>query len=791
MNQDFYKHSKKQVLIIEDNLADAKLIENTVNLSPLIDCNFKHVETLAEGIATLESGEEYAAILLDLTLSDSVGLISLEKIISQFPDSTVIAMTGNVNPSNIIRALELGAQDYFNKDYIQSGDLAKTIRFAIDRKSVSKRLNETQRLARIGSWTCSPSEAFFHATEEVYRIFGLNPAYHRYSYLDILSSVNPFYVLSKFHDEVISRRCDVQKDITIKDAKGEIRQIYIQCSIKSEGNDPVLQGILQDITERKKAEQQIIQTNERYQDIFSKSKDAIYVSTVEGKFIDFNQATSDLIGYPQDILKQVNIHSFFRPTSSKDIFLNTLKQLKSVKDFEVEIEGRDQQKKYCVISANILDDDSSKSLTYSAIIRDITIRKQAESFKKARDFAQHAAKMREQFIATISHEMRTPMNAIIGMTNLLLDTPMDHEQLNYTQSIKNSSEILLGIINDILDLSSLKNGKIEFKENTFDLHEQMVNLINVMQGKIKEKELSLQMNIYDGLPKKIIGDKLRLNQILFNLIGNAIKFTDEGSISIGVLPVENHTNDGNIYLKFFVEDTGIGIPPGKVQSIFESFTRVQYQDKTYEGTGLGLSIVKALVEQQNGRIWFESKVGIGSTFFFELPFKPTDEDKNYQSISNKSATSDKEITTISESNDNNAEQPTYNHIHILLVEDHKLNQIVATKTLQKLLPGINIDIAENGKIAIDKIQQNNHYSVILMDIQMPVMDGYEATQYIRNKMSSRYNHLPIIAMTAHAFIANEEEFSKYGFDEYILKPFDAKEMKIKILKLINNSNVNA
>lgn len=406
----------------------------------------------------------------------------------------------------------------------------------------------------------------------------------------------------------------------------------------------------------------------------------------------------------------------------------------------------------------------AKTLRY-AIERKGVLSKLAES-QRAREVAEESARMKENFIASISHEMRTPMNAIYGMSNLLAQTNLNEEQRSYIDSVKQSSEILLGVINDILEVSTLQNGKMDFELKDFDLNELMANLVNVMQYKKNEKPLDFILNIDPAVPRFIKGDKLRLNQILFNIVGNAVKFTDEGQVKISV---ELFEHKADVYrLKFIIVDSGIGIPEEKVDTIFETFTRIRTKDRIYEGTGLGLSIVRSLVTQQGGHVWATSKLGEGTTMYVEMPFE--------------------KAVSVVESGDKGGTPADYetnknDTFKLLLVEDHKMNQIVARKTLEKQFPNIQMTIANHGKEAVDILEGGARFNIILMDIQMPVMDGNETVAYIRQNMP--YITTPILAMTAHAYISKDNIFKSYGFDDFVLKPFEPEQLFTKIHKYVN------
>ncbi len=753
------------VLLIEDNPGDARLVELLLGESDLQNCKVFNCTTLAAGLQALEERDNYAAILLDLSLPDSQGFETLERLLGRFPNNNVIVLTGHSDKSLGIRAVQAGAQDFLVKGAFDADLLSKSLRFSIERNSVLKRLEETQRIAHIGSWNFKLDQKEFTASDEFCRILGYEPSEKRIGYGNIQNENSPLYVFKEIQDAVILSKNTIKKDIEIQTDKGERRFIFIQCTINNPGSPNCeLNGIIQDITDRKLSEQELGISQARYQDIFSKSKDAIFICSFDGKFIDFNQATQLLFDKNKVELQESNINKLIGPPEQLERLLNKLTDRETIKDFEIEVERPSGETRYCLITANRLDSDSKED-GYNAIVRDITERKQADELRKARDLARQSAEMKEQFIANISHEMRTPMNAILGMSNLVIKTTLNKEQYSYISSIKKSSEILLGIVNDILEIATLQKGKIKFEDKVFDLYELLENLINVMKYKMQEKALDFKLSFENNVPKYIKGDALRLNQILYNLMGNAVKFTDKGFVKLNVINL-NQT-EGIVQIKFIVEDSGIGMPKNKLDAIFETFTRIRTKDRLFEGTGLGLSIAKNLVENQGGKIGVSSTLGVGSKFYFDLIFE--------LGTAGELITEEEDGVDIS-----TIDEP----IRLLLVEDHKMNQIVARKTLEKQWDNIDITIADNGKIAIDILKEKS-FNIILMDLQMPIMDGYETTKYIREQMPEKIAKLPILAMTAHAYIAKDEKFKEYGMDDFILKPFVPEQLFQKIVKYVN------
>lgn len=509
-----------------------------------------------------------------------------------------------------------------------------------------------------------------------------------------------------------------------------------------------------------------LNSQQLYQDIFNNSKDAIYICNLEGRLVDFNQATFELFAFSEEELLEIEVHDLFQSKERKREFLYTLVANKSVIDFAIKIEQKNGKTRECLISASMIQ--TSEFTGYSGVLKDITEQQKADELIKARDIARQSAKMKEQFIANISHEMRTPMNAIWGMSNLVMQTALSLEQREYINTIQHSSEILLGVVNDILAISEIQNSQLKFDYQFFDLYELLYSLINVIQFKAAEKDLNLSLEMEEEIPRIVHGDKARLNQILYNLLLNGIKFTETGSVDI-IVENQNQSNDF-VQLKFTISDTGIGIPSDKIDAIFETFTLIREQGMIQEGTGLGLPIAKNLVEQQGGKIGVTSVVGKGSEFYFDLLFE-VGEEVFPEPIKAKS-----EATLVQGA------------LRVLLVEDHKMNQLVAIKTLEKHWSSIEITVANDGREAVEFLAKQD-VDIILMDIQMPNMNGYEATAYIRHKMSPKKAEIPILAMTAHAHVAKNEKFREYGMDDCILKPFEPKELFRKITEYTFNYKV--
>jgi CheY-like chemotaxis protein len=364
----------------------------------------------------------------------------------------------------------------------------------------------------------------------------------------------------------------------------------------------------------------------------------------------------------------------------------------------------------------------------------------------------------------MSHEIRTPMNGILGMTRLLRNTKMTGDQDKFTNAIFTSADNLMVIINEILDFSKIEAGKLMIEEIPFDLRD----LVHIWDETLKlnaiDKNIGFEINVDQDVPNNLVGDPIRLNQIIYNLGGNAIKFTEKGKVLIKV-SVEEKLKNG-VAVRVDINDNGIGIPKDKLASIFLSFSQASSSTtREYGGTGLGLSITKQLVELQNGKLWVESEFGEGSTFSFVLKYSIQDETS---------------VKVVKKESVINIAENKLGDVKILLVEDHPINQMLAITVLEGW--GFDVELAENGYEAVDNVR-NNSYDVVLMDIHMPKMDGYKATQVIRQEIKSS---IPIIAMTASAQIGDNEKCFDVGMNDYISKPFDPEVLLDKISNQIIN-----
>lgn len=523
------------------------------------------------------------------------------------------------------------------------------------------------------------------------------------------------------------------------------------------------------------AEKALKENNNKLNTILESTHAMIFSVDYDLKYTAFNttfkKAIANLYGnIPEHGMSFLNDISIPKDST---IFKNCLE--KSLQGEHVnlieEFGNSDQCSNYYDLNFNPIVNEYGKVRGVAVFCQDITERKKIErEILEAKFEAERTAKAKSEFLSNMSHEIRTPMNAIIGLSELLLKETLSDKQLENLKSIKYSADNLLVIINDILDFSKIESGKIEFEEVNFDLENKIQEIRKTFIFKAEEKNIGLKFRLSNRVPKFIMGDPFRLNQILLNLLSNAVKFTKEGTVSLFVDLVEELNE--SVILKFEVADTGIGIPKDKLASVFESYTQA-YTDITrrFGGTGLGLAITRQLVTMQNGEIALESRMGKGTTFTIKLEFKKGEEIQL--------ASRDEVIAELLEKRD-------FHGAHVLLVEDNIMNQFVANQVLE--LWNIKVDFANNGLEAVDKLKIND-YALVLMDLQMPVMSGYEATSFIRDKTNRLRNpEIPIIALTADAFPETKKKVMESGMNDFVTKPLEQTDLYNKIkqhaLKLV-------
>ena len=640
------------ILIIEDNPADQDLLVENLKSTNLLINDIKIAERLSDAITLLRK-QSFSLIFLDFYLPDSSGMESFDVLARENSKIPVIILSGLSDTELSLKAILLGAQDFLIKGEYTEESLEKAVRYSIERKKNLEIIEENNE--RHDLISRATNDIIWDWNLITNKVLWTGQGLQNFVEEDLEAFIPQNFWIKRLHPEERKQIVDsLHKAIATGDTSWQIDHRFLK-------------------------------------------KDGTYAHMNTRGYVSVNAA--------------------------------------------------------------------NKPVRMIGSMQDITERKNAElEILKAKVAADEAKKTQEQFLANMSHEIRTPMNGIIGMAQLMAGTDLNREQKEYVETIRESATNLLVIINDILDLTKIAAGKILIEQVNYTFRDVINNSIKIAGFKAEEKGISITSEIDKRIHPVLVGDSVRLNQILINLIGNAVKFTEKGGVKIKVDLLEE--DNKSVKLQFSIQDTGIGISDDKLDSIFDSFTQASANTtRKYGGTGLGLTITKQLIELQGGTIGVSSKVGVGTIFTFSLPLKKGS--SNVRAQENKS---------------DGKKSCAFSDVQILLVEDNLINQKVASYTLTK--QGAQVEIANHGKEAIMMIEKKK-YDVILMDIHMPEMDGFEATRYIRNNIKESISKTPIIAMTASALVSERARCLASGMNDYISKPFQAKELYDKISLQLN------
>ncbi|HEY8272578.1 MAG TPA: PAS domain-containing protein [Pseudobdellovibrionaceae bacterium] len=554
----------------------------------------------------------------------------------------------------------------------------------------------------------------------------------------------------------------------IRPSDGEVRWIaaWVHNFYDDKSNTNQQVGLIQDITERKQAEQQLRETAEQLQLVLEGGHLGYWDWNIVTNEVQRNEIWAEMFGYTHEEIQNTTqqwtdfIYPEDRERVRKSVY-DVLEGKKPYHEAEYRILHKDGGFRWILDHAKVVQrDKNGRPMRMCGTQVDISKLKQTEAnMREAELKANLANQAKGEFLANMSHEIRTPMNGIIGMADLALKTPLTPKQLNFLNKIKFSAKSLLSIINDILDFSKIESGKIEIESIRFSLDELLNYVTDITSVAAKEKNIVVTIVVHDKTPKWLIGDSLRLGQILLNLVGNAIKFTEKGKIIISITPAELHSD--TIRLGFQVQDSGVGMTPSQMEKLFQPFSQADGGvTRKYGGTGLGLVISKKLVELMGGKIAVESVYGVGSTFTFTVPLgiaqvslqapnTPDKLDRQYRSKAHARLMGRK----------------------ILLVEDNAINRELGIELLSTL--GCVTEVAINGREGLRRVLIES-FDLVLMDIQMPEMDGLTATRLIR--ADERFSKLPIVALTANAMTSDKENCLAAGMNDFLTKPIDSAKL---------------
>ena len=533
-------------------------------------------------------------------------------------------------------------------------------------------------------------------------------------------------------------------------------------SYTKDGKPMLMSGSQTDITARKQAELERKAVTEKYQTLVDQSTEMLYLHDMEGRILEVNQTALDEMGYSREEFLRMTVFDLHSPEEigrvkdwmdwplNKIIHLSVEHMTKGGKRILVDIRAR-----------KIFIGDGEYVL---GLVRDVTEQKKAEKalrekhqeLEKAKQAAEAANVIKSQFLANMSHEIRTPMNGILGFLQLMEETDLSVHQAGYLNHMKDSAENLMVIINDILDLSKIESGRMKLEDIPFNLSETLESAMIPFLHQAFRKGVELELVVHPGVPKQVVGDPVRLRQIMTNLVGNAVKFTQEGSVTLKVDSIKENLSE--VHLKFAITDTGIGMTEDTLSQLFKPFYQADVSNtRTYGGTGLGLKISRDLVSLMGGRIEVSSQWNQGSTFTVQIPMGKTASGDVH---SQKTSTLNRSVVTPRVEN-----RVDQKDLRVLLVEDQAINRELTSHLMKSR--GLQCDVVENGLEAVNACLAKN-YHLVLMDIQMPVMDGYEATRQIR--MLTEIQQPKIVAMTARAMKEDEERCLVVGMDGFMSKP---------------------
>jgi PAS domain S-box-containing protein len=768
--------------------------ENLMALEAMLeneDYVFIKAHSGSEALKILLQDHNFAIILMDVQMPvmDGFETATLIRQREKFKNVPIIFLTADTsNPDDVFRGYKTGAVDYMVKPVVSEILRAKVSVFVELYKKNHELILQGESMKSLNSQLMEQSHyvrSLIEATHDPLitinsegKITDMNDALTKITGLsrEQISGTDFFNYFTKpktaqqVYEDVFEKGSIQDYLLTIRHTSGKLTDVLFNGSVYTDEKGQVL-GVV--VVAREKL------LSKYSRSLIEASLDPLITINSEGKITDMNEALSKITGITREKITGTDFLDYFTDKKMarqvyKEVFAKGF-----VVDFPLTIRHKDGNLTDVLFNGSVYKDERGNVLGVVIVARDNTARKKFEddliearmNAEHARQAAEEAVKAKQQFLSNMSHEIRTPLNAIIGFTKVVLRTGLNDKQKEYINAIKISGDALIVLINDILDLAKVDAGKMTFESIPFKLSSSIYAMVHLFETKISEKNLELVKEYDSSIPDVLVGDPVRLHQVILNLVSNAVKFTNVGRITIRVKMISEKKD--SVKIQFAVSDTGIGIPESKIKSIFDNFQQATSGTaRVYGGTGLGLAIVKQLVVSQGGQVHVESKVGEGSTFSFTLDFKKTKEKVEKESDSDLQP----------ESAAKNA--------RILVAEDVALNQLLMKTLLEDF--GYEMDIAANGKIAIDKFSETK-YDIVLMDLQMPEMNGYEATEFIRNTLKS---NVPIIALTADVTTADLEKCKACGMNDYISKPIDDKLLYRKLSRYLKqndmkNDNLNS
>ena len=754
--------NKISILHIEDDPNDAELILTELR-SGGYETNYTRVDNKKDFVEQLEQNK-FDIILADYKLPNFDGFSALKICSEKYSDIPFIFISGTLGEENAVKALLNGASDFLIKQNLirLNSAIDRALKESIikqEKYKIEQDLKTSEEKFR--SITENSADAIFISNRNREFLFSNNAATVLLGYSsdeilekkieDLAPDANHAKImLALFNQLLLDGK--VTGEIYLLKKDGSSVPVDVNATIFPNN---LLYGSCREITNRKKVETALLASEKKYRSIFENTQDVFYQIDINSIITEMSPSIKRISGYSREELIGKPSTIFYNNTSDRELLLNELKEKGEVWDHEILLKRKDNLLRYASINAHYMLDNENNPIGIEGSLRDIDDRKQSEiKLEEAKEKAEESDRLKTAFLSNISHEIRTPLNGILGFSDMLVrDNLDDNKREMFLDIIRKSGNQLLSIIDDIIDISKIETDQIRIEQKFFNLIEIMDYIYELF--KQKNNQQNVKFEYVPGIESKtffIESDQAKLLQIVSNLLNNSFKFTFKGFIRYGFTIKESE-------IEFFVSDSGIGIAPENQTIIFDRFRQVEEgASRNYGGTGLGLSISKALVEKLGGIIWIESQLNTGSTFYFTIPLKVKDNLQNHS------------IET-----DSNSYQPKLNsNATILIVDDEESNYLY----LKEIIDDLNIKNlkATNGLEAIEMVKKHPEIKLILMDIKMPILNGYKATTQIKELNPN----IIIIAQTAYAQKGDKEKAINSGCDDYISKPIK----EIIILDLI-------
>jgi PAS domain S-box-containing protein len=761
-----------RVLHVENDEADLLIFKRHLSKSS-IPSTLTSVRSLSEA-SKIISHQHFDIIFCDFNLPDGTALEFIRNNLN-IEDSPVIILSSKVEVKHAVESLKLGAFDFIAKDFLSVGEIEKQITNVERRKKedklrddLEKRLDENYANTRAFLDNTSDGIWSVDAKGNLLIINQVAKNNLKQHVLSPLKIGEPFFkrLDEKFRNKwltLYNKALKGENSRSIDEYKVEDRSFVLECSCTPILSNDKINGatfFVREVTERIHQERQIRENEQNFRSIFENSDVPILVeSKVDNMIIDLNEACSKLHKYQSGKMIGMSIFDTIPPDHLEASQKNYALYLKGKIDvLDSFVYTSDKQSIPVQISvAEIEFNGTPSNLIF---YQDISQRKETErKLKEAKQLAEKSAEFKSQFLANMSHEIRTPLNALIGFTDILEQSELNEDQSKWINIIQKSGEDLMSIINDILDLTKIEAGKMSVNKQNFDLAELLHKVDSLYSQEAEDKNLSLEINIPSELPKIVIGDQVKISQVLNNIVSNAIKFTNKGGVTITTS--FTIVSDNFITCTFEINDTGMGISKKNAAIIFDNFTQVDSSfQRKHQGTGLGLSIVKNLCDLMGGSVSVESTIHKGSTFTIDIPLEISQSTELAATV--------------------NLESLDLSSLKVMICEDHEVNILLNERVMEGL--GINFCSAKNGQEGLDMFESFRP-DIILMDLQMPVMDGYTATSRIRE-----VSDVPIFAMSAHVLDEERLKCAELGMNGFISKPFKTNDLRRVFHQVTSSKN---